>query len=77
MMKLKTYSYTEIEAIPYGLLPGRVTELRSERFTVVTELGKETAVLKGTFYYSTDYSEYARNKTFALWSKQMKQKGGW
>ena len=39
MMNLKTYGYTEIEAIPSGLLPGRVMELRRERFTVVTERG--------------------------------------
>lgn len=54
MMDLKTYGYTEIEAIPDGLLPGRVTELRRERFTVVTELGEVTAVLKGTFYHSAE-----------------------
>jgi ribosome biogenesis GTPase len=54
MMDLKTYGYTEIEAIPYGLLPGRVTELRRERFTVVTELGEVTAVLKGTFYHNAE-----------------------
>lgn len=54
MMDLKTYGYTEIEAIPHGLLPGRVTELRRERFTVMTERGEVTAVLKGTFYHSAE-----------------------
>ena len=54
MMDLKTYGYTEIEAIPDGLLPGRVTELRRERFTVMTELGEVTAVLKGAFYRSAE-----------------------
>lgn len=54
MMDLKTYGYTEIEAIPDGLLPGRVTELRRERFTVMTERGEVTAVLKGAFYYSAE-----------------------
>ncbi|WP_019638446.1 ribosome small subunit-dependent GTPase A [Paenibacillus fonticola] len=54
MMDLKTYGYTEIEAVPDGLLPGRVTELRRERFTVITERGEVTAVLKGTFYHSAE-----------------------
>jgi len=44
MMDLKTYGCTEIEAIPDGLLPGRVTELRRERFTVMSERGEATAV---------------------------------
>jgi ribosome biogenesis GTPase / thiamine phosphate phosphatase len=52
MIDLKTYGYTEIEAIPGGLLPGRITELRRERFTVVTAQGEVTAVLKGAFYHS-------------------------
>ena len=54
MIDLKTYGYTEIEAIPDGLLPGRVTEFRRERFTVVTERGEITAVLKGSFYHNTE-----------------------
>lgn len=54
MMDLKTYGYTEIEAIPDGLLPGRVTELRRERFTVMTERGEVTAVLKGAFYHNVE-----------------------
>ncbi len=54
MMDLKTYGYTEIESIPDGLLPGRVTELRRERFTVMTERSEVTAVLKGTFYHSSE-----------------------
>ncbi|GIO04163.1 hypothetical protein J31TS6_01910 [Brevibacillus reuszeri] len=54
MMALKTYSYTEIETIPDGLLPGRVTEIRRERFTVMTEHGEVQAVLKGAFYHSAE-----------------------
>ena len=54
MIDLKNYGYTEIEVIPDGLLPGRVTELRRERFTVVTERGEVTAVLKGAFYHSVE-----------------------
>ncbi|MFB5762708.1 ribosome small subunit-dependent GTPase A [Paenibacillus medicaginis] len=52
MMDLKAYGYTGIEVMPDGLLPGRVTELRRERFTVMTERGEVTAVLKGAFYRS-------------------------
>ncbi|QGG52092.1 ribosome small subunit-dependent GTPase A [Lysinibacillus pakistanensis] len=54
MIDLKTYGYTEIEAIPDELLPGRVIELQRERLTVVTEHGEITAVLKGTFYHSAE-----------------------
>lgn len=54
MIDLKTYGYKEIEAIPYGLLPGRVMELQRKRFTVVTEHGEVTAILKGTFYHSAE-----------------------
>ncbi|ETT46214.1 MULTISPECIES: ribosome small subunit-dependent GTPase A [unclassified Paenibacillus] len=57
MINLKTYGYTEIEEIPSGLLPGRITELRRERFTVITERGELTAVLKGTFYHSAESRE--------------------
>lgn len=51
MIDLKTYGYIEIDAVQSGLLPGRVIELRRERFTVMTERGEVTAVLKGTFYH--------------------------
>lgn len=54
MINMKSYGYTEIEAIPEGLFPGRVTELQRERFTVMTERGEVTAVLKGTFYHSAE-----------------------
>jgi ribosome biogenesis GTPase / thiamine phosphate phosphatase len=54
MLDLKTYGYTEIETIPDGLTPGRVTELRRERFTVMTERGEVMAVLKGAFYHSAE-----------------------
>lgn len=56
MIDLKTYGYTEIE-IPSGLLPGRITELQRERFTVITAQGEVTAVLKGTFYHSAETRE--------------------
>ncbi|KGE17419.1 GTPase EngC [Paenibacillus wynnii] len=53
-MNLKSYGFTEIETNPDGLLPGRVTELRRERFTIMTERGEVTAVLKGAFYHSAE-----------------------
>ncbi len=54
MIDLITYGYTEIEEIPDGLLPGRVTELRRERFAVMTERGEVTAILKGSFYHTVE-----------------------
>lgn len=57
MIDMKTYGYTEKEAVPGGLIPGRITELRREKFTVVTERGVVTAVLKGTFYHSAEARE--------------------
>ncbi|GFN29954.1 ribosome small subunit-dependent GTPase A [Paenibacillus xylaniclasticus] len=54
MIDLKSYGFREIEASPDGCLPGRVTELRRERFTVMTERGEVTAVLKGSFYYNAE-----------------------
>lgn len=54
MMNLKTYGYLETEPVPEGLIPGRVTELRRETFTVMTERGEVTAVLKGSFYHQAE-----------------------
>lgn len=54
MMNLKTYGYIETQPVPEGLIPGRVTELRRETFTVMTERGEAAAVLKGSFYHQTE-----------------------
>ncbi|MDO3409730.1 ribosome small subunit-dependent GTPase A [Saccharibacillus sp. CPCC 101409] len=54
MTDLKTYGYIETKAVPEGLLPGRVTELRREIFTIATERGEVTAALKGTFYHRAE-----------------------
>ena len=48
---LKQYGYIETETPPNHLLPGRVTELQRDQYTVITEQGEVTAVLKGTFIY--------------------------
>jgi len=52
MVDLKQYGYIETEPPAKGLIPGRVTELRREQYTVVTECGEVTAVLKGSFYHN-------------------------
>lgn len=54
---LKQYGYSEVEAPPGGSIPGRVTELQRDRYTVITELGEVTAVLKGSFYHNADSRE--------------------
>ncbi len=54
MIDLKQYGYSETEKPPIGLIPGRVTELQREQYTVITEHGEVTAVLKGSFYHSAE-----------------------
>ena len=51
MIDLQTYGYMETEQPPEGMIPGRVTELRREQYTVFTAYGEMTARLKGKFYY--------------------------
>ncbi len=51
MIDLKTYGYQETETPSDGMLPGRVTELRREQYTVITPLGEIAARLRGKFYY--------------------------
>ena len=51
MINLKAYGYTETQTPPEDMVPGRVTELRREQYTVMTEGGELTARLKGKFYY--------------------------
>jgi len=54
MIDLTQYGYTESEAPPHGLFPGRVTEFRREQYTVITGRGEVTAELKGSFYYDAE-----------------------
>jgi len=54
MIDLTQYGYTETEPTPGGLLPGRVTELQREQYTVITEHGEVAATLKGSFYHGTE-----------------------
>lgn len=57
MIDLRHYGYLKTNEIPSGLIPGRVTELQRERYTVITEQGEVTAVLKGSFYHSSHTRE--------------------
>jgi len=50
MINLKSYGYTETET--FDFLPGRITELQRERYTVITERGEVFATLKGTFFHN-------------------------
>lgn len=54
MIDLKQYGYIEAEAPPAGIIPGRVTELQREQYTVITGQGEVTAVLKGSFYHAVE-----------------------
>lgn len=49
MFDLKTYDYTEIEAILGELISGRVPELRHERFMVLTEASKRRTMEVGRY----------------------------
>jgi ribosome biogenesis GTPase len=51
MIDLKQYGYTETTIPPDGLIPGRVIEFRREQYTVFTEQGEVTSLLKGSFYH--------------------------
>lgn len=57
MIDLKQYGYMENQETTGGLIPGRVTELRREQYTVVTGQGEVTAILKGAFYHNTETRE--------------------
>lgn len=54
MIDLTQYGYIQTQPIPEGLIPGRVTELRREHYTVVTAHGEVGAALKGAFYYGAN-----------------------
>ena len=57
MIDLKQYGYTETETPPDGLLPGRITEHRGAHYTVITERGETSAVLKGAFHHNAKARE--------------------
>lgn len=52
MIDLTQYGYIEAETVTVDLIPGRVTELQRDQYTVITEQGEVTAVLKGAFYHA-------------------------
>ncbi|MBD8500956.1 hypothetical protein [Paenibacillus arenosi] len=41
MIDLKQYGYIEAETPPIGFIPGRVTELQRDQYTVITTLETE------------------------------------
>jgi len=57
MIDLKQYGYIEAESAPIGLIPGRITELQRDQYTVITEHGEVTAVLKGSFYHNAEHRD--------------------
>jgi len=61
MIDLKDYGFNydinTMDTIADGLLPGRVTELRRDQYTVVTELGEVDASLKGSFFHGAAVRE--------------------
>jgi len=57
MIDLKNYGYTQQTPPPNGLIPGRITELQRERYTIITERGEVSASLKGSFYHNAQIRE--------------------
>ena len=57
MIDLKQYGYIETEMPTDNQIPGRVTEVQREQYTVVTNRGEVSAMLKGSFYHNADVSE--------------------
>jgi len=51
MIDLSRYGYKEMKTPPDGLIPGRVVEFRRNQYTVITQFGEVSAVLKGAFVY--------------------------
>ncbi|MDR0272093.1 MAG: ribosome small subunit-dependent GTPase A [Clostridiales bacterium] len=54
MINLKVYGYELSEEFSDKLIPGRITELHRERYTVITERGEVSATLKGTFFHNAE-----------------------
>lgn len=57
MIDLQQYGYIEVETPSMGLIPGRVTELQRDQYTIMTEQGEVSAVLKGAFYHTVGNRE--------------------
>jgi ribosome biogenesis GTPase / thiamine phosphate phosphatase len=68
VIDLKTYGYTEIEAIPDGSLP-------LERWEQYVAQQHENKYVQDKTSYLID--KRARNKMSAMQSKQTKKNGGW
>jgi len=57
MINLKDFGYTETTPHISGYIPGRVTEVQRERYTIITERGEVAAALKGSFYHNAQIRE--------------------
>ena len=57
MIDLSQYGYIETKMPPSGLLAGRVIDHRGATYTVITERGEVSAVLKGAFYHNAEGRE--------------------
>ncbi|MCL2409602.1 MAG: ribosome small subunit-dependent GTPase A [Oscillospiraceae bacterium] len=57
MIDLKQYGYIESDPPTDGLIPGRVTEVQRDQYTVITEHGEVSAVLKGAFHHNAQARE--------------------
>jgi len=51
------HGYDEYVQHQEGLIPGRITELQRERYTIISERGELTATLKGSFYHNAQIRE--------------------
>lgn len=51
MFDFESYGYTCVDIPEEGAIPGRVTELRRERYKCVCEYGEAPAVIKGSLAY--------------------------
>ena len=54
MIDLTKYGYIQPATPPSGLIPGRITEVQRELYTVITCFGEASATLKGSFYYTAE-----------------------
>ena len=53
MIDLRQYGYSDDINTNFedGIMPGRVTELKRDQYTVITALGEVPASIKGSYYY--------------------------
>ena len=57
MINLQDYGYKGHSEPHDGLIPGRITELQRDRYTVITQHGEVMAALKGSFFHNAQVRE--------------------